>query len=63
MDSSREALTTHTRARSDGRREVADSAGANATYGCRGDSECILADGHDGEHCHDREVWATSYGA
>lgn len=47
-----------TRKRSDGRLEVADHAEADDTYGCQRDSWCILADGHEGDCCDDREVWA-----
>jgi hypothetical protein len=46
-----------TRLRSDGRREVADTGEANEAHGCPIDSWCILAAGHDGDCCEDREVW------
>jgi hypothetical protein len=45
------------RRRSDGRCEVADTAAANARYGCPVDDWCILAAGHIGGCCEGREVW------
>lgn len=48
-------LHSMTRVRKDGRREVADHRNADTLYGCLADSECILMDGHVGDHSEDRE--------
>lgn len=47
---------SHTRLRSDGRMEVADTEEGNDLYGCKQDHWCILANGHDGECNEDREL-------
>lgn len=47
-----------TRLRTDGRHEVADHAAADKAHGCQHDDWCILADGHTGDCCEDREVCA-----
>jgi len=41
--------------RADGRFDVADTREANEAHGCKGDTECILSDGHPGAHASDRD--------
>lgn len=49
--------TGHTRLRSDGRLEVADTGEANDLFGCTRDGWCILTNGHEGDCDEDRELW------